>query len=194
MRFILMVLLVLGLLDASKLSDVQKLNLEYKGYKLGEVFKENNAKKLSFKSKIYNKYLVNNDMLIVTDKKENRIVVIRKKFTKLPKKELKSLISSLIYKNGEPTAIAHEKMIYWIYDENKKKYTEEDILKFKDEVSNKQFLASYLKSMSSGSKNFKPYVTVKLASNVNIFDKNNTKDANVDIIYSFTKYLNDHAK
>jgi len=191
MRLIFAILLTLNILNASELSSVEKLGIEYEGYKLGAVFTNKKANKIEDKSINYNKYLVNSKTIVVTDKKENRIVVIRKRFNKLAKSKLKSLVSSLIYQNGEPTAVAHEKIVYWIYDNNGKKYTQEDILKFKDEISNKQFLSSLLKGTS---KSFKPFIMIKLQSSINIFDKNDTKKANVDIIYSFAKYLKEHGK
>jgi len=191
MRLIFAVLLTLGTLNASELSSVEKLNKEYDGFKLGAIFENKKANVIDNKSINYNKYLIDNKTVVVTDKKENRVVVIRKRYKDIKKSELKSFVSSLIYKNGEPTVVAHEKIVYWIYDSNGKKYTQEDILKFKDEVSNKQFLSTLLKGTT---KSFKPYVMIKLQSSVDIFDKNDTNRADVDIIYSFAKYLKEHGK
>ena len=191
MRLIFAVLLTLGTLNASELSSVEKLNKEYDGFKLGAIFENKKANVIDNKSINYNKYLIDNKTVVVTDKKENRVVVIRKRYKDIKKSELKSFVSSLIYKNGEPTVVAHEKIVYWIYDSNGKKYTQEDILKFKDEVSNKQFLSTLLKGTT---KSFKPYVMIKLQSSVDIFDKNHTNRADVDIIYSFAKYLKEHGK
>ncbi len=148
------------------IEQVKKLDLSYKGYTLGEQLDSSKLEKLK-KSPVKESYpgtikLHDGDLILVVDKKHKIIVAISKQIKKASSKQLKSLVSEMMLIFGEPTALAHEKIIYWAYGKNGK-ITEEAYDKAKD-VGKLEVIA-----------------TVKLNSSKEIFKVTSGKEPEADV-------------
>ncbi len=114
---------------------VKKLELSYKGYTLGQRLDSTKLKALK-KSPEKDSYpgtikMIDNGLIIVIDKKNQIIVAVSKRVKGAASNELKALVNELMLLFGEPTAVAHEKIIYWAYGKNGK-ITDEAYNKAKD--------------------------------------------------------------
>jgi len=207
-KLIIVGALLLGLnLQAGVFEDVEAINKGVDGYVVGKVLSDEQKavmEKKGLKSDNPNvgRFLASENLLIAYNSKNNRVLAINKRINKLPEAGLKSLIATLIHEYEEPTAMAHDKMIYWIYDGKGNKLSEEDLKSFKkslkDEVSKNTSLADFLKksAQSNATKNdtqkskFNPYLSVKLSSDTPIMTKQKEpKVANVYLMISSDKLI-----
>ena len=85
------------------------------------------------------------DLFVVADNNTDMVLAIYRQFDSLSAKKLQDLVSDLMLEFGEPTTMAHDKIIYWAF--GKKGRITEDI---------------YLDSKKSG--NLEVMATVKLNS------------------------------
>lgn len=56
------------------------------------------------------------DIYVVADKSNNMILALYKRQAKAVNDQMKTMVSELMATFGEPTTMAHEKMIYWVYN------------------------------------------------------------------------------
>ena len=203
-------LLLLGMsLQAGVFEDVEKINKGLDGYIIGKVLSGDQMKimdKKGLKSDNPNvgKFLASDDLLIAYNSKNNRVLAINKRYNKIEQVAVKSLISDLIHDHDEPTAMAHDKMIYWIYDDKGEKLTEEDLKTWKKslkkETPKAKSLADFVqKGMDTNTSKkveskkevkFNPYLSIKLSSDQPIMTKQKEpKPANVYLMISSDKLI-----
>lgn len=169
-------LIALGALALNASGDlftkIESINKGLEGYIIGKMLTpeqqklvEKNALK-SDTTKI-KKFLVGKDLLIAIEAKSNRVLAINKKLSNMDKATVKALIAEYIHKFDEPTAMAHDKMVYWVYDKNGVKMQEDDLKKYKEQVKGAADPSLSLSENLNKPKekiDFDPYVSVKLSS------------------------------
>ena len=142
------------------------------GYTIGAVLTEEQQAKVK-ENMIKSKYpkIVNfldgKNLLVSINKANNRVLIINKRYQNLDQKSLKGMLGNMIHDFDEPTAMAHDKMVYWVFDENGDKLTEDDLKAWKDKISGKPTEGMDLaKAVNLKKKdvNFNPFVSVKLQS------------------------------
>ncbi len=158
---------------------VKALQLEYKGYTLGcQISPQQMAhlrRNQAAKSYPGTDKFLDGNLIVVTDKKTHTIVAISKRVKDASSKQLKELVNEMMLLFGEPTALAHEKIIYWAY--GKKGKISED---------------AYNKAKDTGKLDV--LATVKLNSNKEIFRvtsaKKDQETADVYVIISSEPLIN----
>lgn len=168
------------------------------GYIIGEVLtKEQEAKveanmiKSSY-PKIIN-FLDGKDLLISINKKNKRVLIINKRYQNMDQASIKGMLGNMIHDFDEPTAMAHDKMVYWVFDENGDKLTEDDLKAWKDNISGKATSGMALAEAVNLKKkkvNFNPFVSVKLQSDQPIMSEvKETKLANPYLLIKSDKLI-----
>ena len=117
-----------GLSCADELADlfnrVEKLNIHRNDYILGKVLTdtqkqtargntEETASPGTYKFK-------DNTLYIVADKATDRVLILYERYEPVSGKKIRELVGSLFFDFGEPTVMAHDKVIYWAFDEKGK--------------------------------------------------------------------------
>jgi hypothetical protein len=150
---------------------VEKLNIRRNDYTLGKVLtdkqketaQDNVQEKVSpgtykFKDK---------DLYIVADKGTDRVLIIYERYEPASAKKIRDLVGALFFDYGDPTVMAHDKTIFWAFDE-------------KGKISEEQY-----REAKATKKPLKTLVTVKLDSSHKIMDGSDTgKDGSVYYIVS----------
>ncbi len=95
-----------------------------------------------------------NNLFIVADKAKDRVLILYEQYDPATKDKVRELVGNLFFDFGDPTVMAHDKTIYWAFDE-KGKISEEHYRKAKQE-----------------GRPLKTLATVKLNSSQKIMDKN----------------------
>jgi len=181
-RLVLFVLVVFGIYSyASVFDDVAVINKGVDGYIVGKQLTQNQQQLLKEKSvpnsnPNVKSFLANKDLLIAVNAQNLKVLAINKRYHQISQENIQKMMSRLIYDYEEPTAMAHEKMIYWIWDADGKKLSEDDLKAWKDSLNdkNKKTLADFVKKDNSNSKkkaDFNPYVSVKLSADKPIIQK-----------------------
>ena len=168
------------------------------GYIVGAILtKEQEAKIEANKVKSTNpkiiKFLDGNDLLIAINSTNKRVLAINKRYNQIDQKSVKGMIGNLIHDFDEPTAMAHDKMIYWIFDEKGKKLSEEDLKAWKDSINGKiqpgMALAEAV-NLKKKDVDFNPYVSVKLQSDQPMMSEGEeVKPANAYLMISSDKLI-----
>lgn len=109
--------------SSDKISDllgqVERLNISRGGYTLGKVLTESQkatalkhpeeaANPLTFKFK-------DGDIHVVADKATDRVVILYERYEAVTIKKVQALVGSLTLDFGDPTVMAHDKIIYWAF-------------------------------------------------------------------------------
>ena len=209
MKLILSILMVLGValnlsanVGLSVYEKVASLSKGLKGYIIGQQLNEEQkkvAKKNAIKKAVPGTYKFSDNedknLFIVVNSKNDRVLLIYKNYDKVSQIDLKHIISDYIGQYDEPTAMAHDKMIYWQYDKNGIKLTENDLQAYKDAIkgdSKNQTLADLVKNDKKETKKFEPYISIKLSSDQYMMSNEEfKKPANVYLIISSSKLLAD---
>ncbi len=204
MKAIVKVLLVVsifgtGLLSANGIYEkVENMKKGVDGYILGSTLKkEQQNNSIPSDNDKVKKYLVNNDLLIAINVKNNKILAINKRFNAVKQLEIKSMIGSLIHDYDEPTAMAHDKMIYWVYDKNGKKLTEDDLKNWKDSLKVAKTKLPLVEAIKVDTKqvDFDPYISIKMTSDQPMMSKvEDEKLANVYLMVSSEKLIQNAMK
>ena len=153
---------------ADLLARVGTLNISRQDYTLGKVLTDGQKKKArqntiehtspgtyKFKDK---------DLYIVVDRTTDRVLIIYEQYESVAKKRIRELVGSLFLDFGDPTLLAHDKIIYWVFDE-KGKVLDKDYQKIKKQ-----------------GRQLKTLATVKLNSSLKIVG-NNTHADNGSVYY-----------
>ena len=103
---------------------VEKLNIRRDDYTLGKVLTDkqkqtaqDNAQQKAgpgtykFKDK---------DLYIVADKATDRVLILYERYEPVSGKKIRELVGTLFFDFGDPTVMAHDKTIYWAFDEKGK--------------------------------------------------------------------------
>jgi hypothetical protein len=150
---------------------VEKLNIRRNDYTLGKVLtdkqketaQDNVQEKVSpgtykFKDK---------DLYIVADKGTDRVLIIYERYEPASAKKIRDLVGALFFDYGDPTVMAHDKTIFWAFDE-------------KGKISEEQY-----REAKATKKPLKTLVTVKLDSSHKIMDSSDPgQDGSVYYIVS----------
>jgi len=132
-------------------NSVEKLNLIRGDYTLGKALSQP-QKKIAAENKIETNVAAtykfkDNDLYIVADTELDRVVIIYEYYDPAPRKKVKDLIGALAFDFGDPTLMAHDKVVYWAYDE-KQKITEDEYRKIKESKRSLDVLATVKLSSS----------------------------------------------
>ncbi len=72
------------------------------------------------------------ELIVVVDESVKMVIALNERHKNVTSERLKAMVGDFMLRFGEPTAIAHEKIIYWAFDD-KGKITEEAYKMAKDE-------------------------------------------------------------
>lgn len=148
--------------DSSPATDlattVKNLKLGFGNYTIGSILTsaQVTAAQSNLEEKAYEGTykFKDNDIFVVAEKSSNMVLAVYQSQENVDRDEMKKIISSLMTRFGEPTTMAHDKLVYWAYKKDGK--ISED---------------TYLASKETG--NLDVIATVKLNSTVEIFADNN---------------------
>ena len=137
---------------------VEKLNIRRNDYTLGKELTakqkqtaqgnpEEKASPGTYKFK-------ENELYIVADKATDRVLILYERYEPVSREKIRQLLGSLFFDFGDPTVMAHEKTIYWAFDE-------------KGKISEEQY-----RQAKATKKPLKTLATVKLDSSHKIMDSN----------------------
>ena len=127
------------------LNRAEKLNLRRNDYTLGKVLTdkqkqtaqdnaEDKASPGTYKFK-------DNNLYIVADKATDRVLILYERYEPVSRKKIRELVGALFFDFGDPTVMAHDKTIYWAFDE-KGKISEEQYREAKATKKTLQTLAT----------------------------------------------------
>jgi hypothetical protein len=135
---------------------VEKLNIRRNDYTLGRVLTNiqmKTAKHNAMEASAPGTYkFKDNDLYVVVDKETDRVIILYELYEPASAKKIRELVGALFFDYGDPTVMAHDRTIYWVFDENGK-------------ISE----AQYRKAKAKGEP-LKTLATVKLDSSRNIMD------------------------
>lgn len=104
--------------------EVAKLELGFGDYVLGRKLSDKQksmAAKHPIKKSLHGTYKFLDGEIYVIAANDNDIVLgVYKNYPDTSRDDIKKMVGALMFEYGEPTASAHDKMIYWTYDENGK--------------------------------------------------------------------------
>lgn len=60
------------------------------------------------------------EIFVVVSSENDIILGIYKEYPEATRQQLKSIVGDLMFKHGEPTAMAHDKIVYWTYNKSGK--------------------------------------------------------------------------
>ena len=126
------------------LDRVEALNISRNNFTLG--------KRLTNKQKKAHQYAIetanpvtykfkDRDLYVVVDRKTDRVIILYEYYELNSKKKVQELVGSLLFDFGDPTVMAHDKIIYWVFDQ-KGKLSENNYHKAKDSKEQLSVLAT----------------------------------------------------
>jgi len=109
--------------SSDKLSDllgqVERLNISRGGYTLGKGLTDRQkATALKHPVEAANPWTFkfkDGDLYVVADKATDRVVIIYERYEATTIKKVRALVGSLSLDFGDPTVMAHDKIIYWVF-------------------------------------------------------------------------------
>lgn len=125
------------------------------------------------------KFLDGKDLLIAVNSKNKKVLAINKRFNQATPEQIKGIIAHLIHDYDEPTAMAHNKLVYWIFDKDGEKLTDEDMKQWKDALLDKKDPSMPLAEAVNKEKkdvDFNPYISIKLQSDQPMMGEEINKD------------------
>ena len=136
---------------------VENLNIQRHNYILAKALtdkQKKTAQRNALEAASPGTYKFNdNDLYVVADRASDRVLVIYERYEPASREEIQELVGALFFDFEEPTVMAHDKIIYWAFDE-KGKISEEQ---FRDAKEKREPL--------------KTLATVKLDSSQKIMDQ-----------------------
>ncbi len=144
--------------------NVEKLNLGRGGYILGKTLNtrqkniarmnpDNSTNPGTYKFK-------DGDIYVVAEQTTDRVLIIYEQYDATTLDKIRNLVGSLYLDFGDPTVIAHDKLIYWVYNE-------------KEKLSDEKYHA--IKKANEG---MQALATIKLSSGIPIHSKKNPTENN----------------
>ncbi len=147
---------------------VEKLNIRRNDYTLGKVLTDKqkqtargNAEDTTSPGTYKFK---DNNLYIVADKITDRVLILYERYEPVTSKKIRELVGVLFFDFGDPTVMAHDKTIYWAFDE-------------KGKISEKQY-----REAKATQKPLKTLATVKLDSTYNNVETSDPGD-NSNVYY-----------
>ena len=147
---------------ADEISDlfrrVEKLNIQRGDYILAKALTDNQketAQRHAAETPSPGTYKFNDaDLFVVVDKATDRVLVLYERYEPIGREKIRELVGNLFFDFGDPTVMAHDKTIYWAFDE-------------KGKISEQQYRATKEKQQP-----LKTLATVKLDSSHKIMGDN----------------------
>ncbi len=194
---ILSLFFTFGFASADSISDkVASLKIGTDGYILGKKLTAEQlkiAKKNAIKKAVEGTYKFSDKgLFVIASKSDDRVLVMYKSYEDIDNKEAKGLFGGAMLNFGEPTALAHDKLVYWSYDKNGKQISEDEMKVFKSKikkVDKSTTLVETLKAEPVVAK-YEPYATIKLSCSKEMTNKELVyTDATAYLIYSSNKLI-----
>ena len=194
---ILSLFFTFGFASADSISDkVASLKIGTDGYILGKKLTAEQlkiAKKNAIKKAVEGTYKFSDKgLFVIASKSDDRVLVMYKSYEDIDNKEAKGLFGGAMLNFGEPTALAHDKLVYWSYDKNGKQISEDEMKVFKakiKKVDKSTTLVETLKAEPVVAK-YEPYATIKLSCSKEMTNKELVyTDATAYLIYSSNKLI-----
>ena len=106
----------------SLLTEVVSLQLGLNGYVIGRQL-DGAQKKVAANNPLQGAYegtfkFVDDDLNIVADSKTDRVLALYKQKKDADKNQLKAMVADLMGRFGEPTTMAHDKILYWAFNKH----------------------------------------------------------------------------
>ncbi len=106
--------------DQDLIVAVKKLDLGFENYKLGYTLTKDQLK-IARKKSINKKYqgtlkFKDGDVGVVADSKSNNILALYIEEKEADKEKIKNMVATLMMTFGQPTTMAHDKIIYWAFN------------------------------------------------------------------------------
>jgi hypothetical protein len=173
--FLLMLMMMITLPafgdDLSDLLDeVGEIGISWEGFQLGKALSPK-QKTDSLKNRVPGtssgtyKFKAADDLFVIAHSKTDRVILLYEQHEGATEKKMREILGRLFFEFGDPTVMAHDKILYWVYNE-KGKITEKEYDKIKAERKKLNVLAS-----------------LKLSSSQEITDKSKTDTLTFDNIY-----------
>ena len=141
---------------ADLFNQVEKLNIHRNDYTLGKVLTDKQKKiaqgNAEEKASPGTYKFKDNNLYIVADKATDRVLILYERHEPVSRKKIQDLVGALFFDFADPTVMAHDKTIYWAFDE-------------KGKISEEQY-----RQAKATDKPLKTLVTVKLVSSHKIMD------------------------
>ena len=103
---------------------VEKLNIRRNDYTLGKVLtdkqKQTAQGNAQEKAAPGTYKFKDNDLYVVADRATDRVLILYERYEPASRQKIRELVGTLFFDFGDPTVIAHDKTIYWAFDENGK--------------------------------------------------------------------------
>ncbi len=104
--------------------DVESLGLGFDGYVLGKTLtaelksaSEGNLIEKTIKGTYKFK---DGEVFVIASIENDRVLGVYKEYKEVMQDKVKEVVGGLMFEHGEPTAMAHDKLVYWTYDKNGK--------------------------------------------------------------------------
>jgi len=101
------------------LAQVEKLNISRGGYTLGKKL-ENGQRTTARQNAVeaaspWIFKFKDGDLFVVADKATGRVIILYERYETTTMKKVRDLVGSLFLDFGDPTVMAHDKIIYWVF-------------------------------------------------------------------------------
>jgi hypothetical protein len=155
---------------------VAKLDIQCGGYILGRVLtnaQQENARRNAIAPSSPGTYKFKDKALyVVADQTTHRVIIMYESYPSASRQKMQAVVGTLFFNYGDPTVMAHARIIYWAFDE-RGKIGEERYRRAKQNQRHLSVLA-----------------TIKLTSGRRIMETGpGDKDANLDYIVSSEQIL-----
>ncbi|MDM8516069.1 hypothetical protein QUF76_07715 [Desulfobacterales bacterium HSG16] len=156
---------------ATLFADVEKLNIGRYGYTLGKVLSKEQKKTAvssAVKSPSPGTYkFKDKNLYVVAHESSDRVLIIYEQYNPASQEKIRDMTGALFLAFGDPTVMAHDKIVYWVYGE-------------KGKISREQYQQNNKKKKRSII-----LATVKLNSSESILEKGaEVKDGSVYYVIS----------
>ena len=103
---------------------LEKLNIRRNDYTLGKVLtdkqKQTAQDNAEEKASPGTYKFKDNNLYIVADKATDRVLILYERYEPVSRKKIRELVGALFFDFGDPTVMAHDKTIYWAFDQKGK--------------------------------------------------------------------------
>ena len=141
---------------------VEKLNIRRNDYTLGKKLtdkqKQTARRNAQEKAGPGTFKFKDNDLYVVTDKATDRVIILYEQYDPASGKKIRELVGTLFFDFGDPTVMAHDKTIYWAFNE-------------KGKISEEQY-----RQAKATRKPLEILVTVKLDSSRKVMDSSDAME------------------
>ena len=141
---------------------VEKLNIRRNDYTLGKVLTDKQKQKAQGnaeeKASPGTYKFKDNSLYIVADKATDRVLILYERYEPVSRKKIRELVGALFFDFGDPTVMAHDKTIYWAFDQ-------------KGKISEEQY-----RDIKEKGQPLKTLATVKLDSSRKIMDDSDLEE------------------